>query len=98
MGDKDIQCTVLKVKGSGFSGLCLASGLVTPFLSDSLKALVMETVTNGFPSFTSVPQHLAFKISFHDVLFTALSLSPGGDKRVILIFKEARLIIVQAFA
>ena len=42
---------------------CLALQLVMPFLSNSLKALVMGTVTNGSPSVTSVLQHLAFKIS-----------------------------------
>ena len=54
----------------------------------------LRTVTNGFPSVTSVLQHLVFKMSFHDVLFTAPCPSPGGDERVILIFKEAPLIIV----
>ena len=34
------------------------------------------TVTNGFPSVTSVLQHLVFKMSFQDVLFTAPSPSP----------------------
>ena len=94
IGDKDIQCTVLNVKPSGLSWLCLALWLVTPFLSNSLKALVKGTVSYGFPSVTSVLQHLVFKMSFHDVLFTAPCPSPGGDERVILIFKEAPLIIV----
>ena len=58
----------------------------------------MRTVTNGFPSVTSVLQHLVFKMFFHDVLFKAPSPSPGGDEKVILIFKEALLIIVQACA
>ena len=74
---------------------------MTPFLSNSLKALVKGTVSYGFPSVTSVLQHLVFKMSFHDVhdvLFTAPCPSPGGDERVILIFKEAPLIIVQAYA
>ena len=35
---------------------CLALQLVTPFLSNSLKALV----TNGLPSVTSILQHLVF--------------------------------------
>ena len=59
-----------------------------PFLSNSLKALVTGTVTNGFPSVTSVLQHLVFKMSFHDVLFIAPSPSPGGDEKVILIFQR----------
>ena len=68
---------------------CLAFWLVTPFLSNSLKALVMGTVTNGFPLVTSVLQHLVFRMSFHDVLFTAPSPSPGGDEKVILIFQRS---------
>ena len=96
--DKDIQCTVLNGKPSGHSWLCLALQLVRTFLSNSLKAMVMRTVTNGFPSVTSVLQHLVFKMFFHDVLFKAPSPSPGGDEKVILIFKEALLIIVQACA
>ena len=59
------------------------------FLSNSLKALVTGTVTNGFPSVTSVLQHLVFKMFFHDVLFTAPSPSPGGDEKVILIFQRS---------
>ena len=59
---------------------------MTPFLSNSLTALVMRTVTNGLPSVTSVLQHLVFKMSFHDVIFTAPSPSPGGDEKVILNF------------
>ena len=55
-----------------------------PFLSISFKSLVMGTVTNGFPSVTSVLQHLAFKMSFHDGPFTAPSPSPGGDEKVII--------------
>ena len=47
-----------------------------------------ETVTNGFPSVTSVLQHLVFKMSFHDVLFTAPRPSPGGNEKVILIFSK----------
>ena len=47
------------------------------------------TVTNGFPSVTSVLQHLVFKMSFHDVLFTAPSPSPGCDEKVILIFQRS---------
>ena len=68
---------------------CLALRLVTPFLSNSFKALVMRTVTNHFPSVTSVLQHLVFKMFFQDVLFTAPSPSPGGDKKVILIFQRS---------
>ena len=52
------------------------------------KALVMGTVTNGFPSVTSVLQHLVFKMYFHDVLFTAPNPLPGGDEKVILIFQR----------
>ena len=48
----------------------------------------MLTVPNGFPSVTSVLQHLVFKMSFQDVLFTAPSPSPGGDEKVILIFQR----------
>ena len=58
-----------------------------PFLSNSLKALL--TGTNGFPSVTSVLQHLDFKMFFHDVLFTAPSPSPGGNEKVILIFQRS---------
>jgi len=60
-----------------------------PFLSNSLKALVTGTVTNGFPSVASVLQYLVFKMSFQDVLFTAPSPSPGGDEKVILIFQKS---------
>ena len=60
-----------------------------PFLSNSLKALVTGTVTNGFPSVASVLQYLVFKVSFQDVLFTASSPSPGGDEKVILIFQKS---------
>ena len=67
---------------------CLALQLVMPFLSNSLKALVTGTVTNGSPSVTSVHQHLVFKISFHDVLLTAPSPSPLGDEKVFLIFQR----------
>ena len=79
---------VLNVKPSGLSWLCLALQLVTPFLSNSLKALVRGTVTNGFLSVTSVLQDLVFKVSFQDVLFTAPSPSPGGDEKVIFIFQR----------
>ena len=71
------------------SRLHLALWLVTPFLSKSLKALVTGTVTNGFPSVTSVLQHLVFKMSFQDVHFTAPSPLPGGDEKVILIFQRS---------
>ena len=47
------------------------------------------TVTNGFPSVTSVLQHLVFKMSFQDVPFIAPSPSLGGDKKVILIFQRS---------
>ena len=60
-----------------------------PFLSNSFKALVMGTVTNGFPSVTSVLQRLVFKMSFHDVLFTAPSPLPAGDEKAILIFQRS---------
>ena len=89
IGGKDIECTVLSVKPSGLSWLCLALQLVMPFLSNSLKALVTGTVTNGFPSVASVLQYLVFKMSFHDILFTAPSPSPGGDEKVILIFQRS---------
>ena len=49
----------------------------------------LRTVTNGFPSVTSVLQHLVFKMFFHDVLFTAPSPLPGGDKKVILILQRS---------
>ena len=81
IGDKDTQCTVLSVKSSGLSWLCLALWLVAPFLSNSLKALVKGTVTNGFPPVTSVLQC--------HVRLTAPSPSPGGDERVILIFQRS---------
>ena len=87
--DKELQCTVLNVKPSGLSWLCLAPQLVTTFLSNSLKTLVTRTFTNGFPSVTSVLQHLVFNMFFHDVLFTAPSPLPGGDEKVILIFQRS---------
>ena len=80
IGDKDIQCTVLNVKPSGLSWLFSLSAS-DDFLSSSLKAPVTRTVINGFPSVTSVLQHLVFKMFFHDVLFTAPSPSPGGDEK-----------------
>ena len=49
----------------------------------------MGTVTNGFPSVTSVLQRLVFKMSFHDVLFTAPSPLPAGDEKAILIFQRS---------
>ena len=54
------------------------------FLRNSLKAPVTRTVTDGFPSVTSVLQHLVFKMSFHDVLFTAPRPSPGGNEKASL--------------
>ena len=46
-----------------------------PFLSNSLKALVMGKVTNGFPSVTSVLQYLVFKMStMYFLLLPALCL------------------------
>ena len=80
---------VLNVKPSGLSWLCLAFWLVRPFLNNSLKALVIGTVINGFPSVTSVLQHLVFKMAFQDVLFTAPRPSPGSDEKVILIFQKS---------
>ena len=62
---------------------------MTTFLSNSLKALVTRTVTNAFPSVTSVLQHLVFKMFFHVALFTAPSPLPGGDEKVILIFQRS---------
>ena len=59
------------------------------FLSNSLKALVTRTVTNGFPSVTPVLQHLVFKMSFHDVHFPAPRPLTGGDEKVILIFQRS---------
>ena len=67
------------------SSLCLALLLMTPFLSNSLKALVKGTYTNSFPSVTSLLQHLVLEMSFQDVLFTAPSPLPGGDEKVIFI-------------
>ena len=49
----------------------------------------MGTVTNGFPSVTSVLQHLVFNMTFHDVVFTAPSRSPGVDEQVILVFQRS---------
>ena len=63
--------------------------LFSPLASDALSQQLPQgsgTVTNGFPSVTSVLQHLVFKMSFHDVLFTAPRPSPGGNEKVILIF------------
>ena len=51
----------------------------------------MGIVSNGFLSLTSVFQHLVFKISFQDVLFTAPSPSFGGDEKVILIFQGSHV-------
>ena len=72
-----------------FMTLFKAPQLVTTFLSNSLKTLVTRTFTNGFPSVTSVLQHLVFNMFFHDVLFTAPSPLPGGDEKVILIFRRS---------
>ena len=88
-GIKIYNGTVLNVKPSGLSWLCLALQLVMTFYSNSLKALVRGPVTNGFPLVTSVLGHLVFKMFFHDVLFTAPSRSPGGDEKVILIFQRS---------
>ena len=68
---------------------CLALQLGMTFLSNPFKALIMRTVTNGFPSVTSELQYLIFKMFLHDVLFTAPSSSPGGDEKVILIFHRS---------
>ena len=92
IGDKAIQCTVLSIKPSGLWSLCLALWLMMPFLSNSLKVLVMGTVTNGFLSVTSVLQHFVFKMSFYDVLFTAPSPLLGVDEKVILIFQRNTVI------
>ena len=67
--------------------------LFSPSASDDLSQQLPQgsgygTVTNGFPSVTSVLQHLVFKMFFHNVLFTAPSPSPGGDEKVILIFQR----------
>ena len=59
---------------------------MVPFLSNSLKALVTGTITNGFPSVTSVLQRLVFNMCFDDVVFTALRPASGGDEKVILTF------------
>ena len=68
-----------------------------PFLSNSLKALVMGKVTTGFPSVTSVLQYLVFKMStMYFLLLPALCL--GVMKNTFLFFKEALLLIVQACA
>ena len=58
------------------------------FLSNPLKALVTGTVPNGFSSVTSVLQHLVFKVSFQDVLFTAPSPLPGSDEKVTFIVQR----------
>ena len=66
--------------------------LFSPLASDALSQQLPQgsgTVTNGFPSVTSVLQHLVFKMSFHDVLFTASSPSPEVDEKVILIFQRS---------
>ena len=65
--------------------------LFSPLASDALSQQLPQgsgTVTNGFPSVTSVLQHLVFKMSFQDVLFTAPSPSSGGDEKVIFIFQR----------
>ena len=77
--------------------------LFSPSASDDLsqqplKALVMRTATNGFPSVASVLQYLAFKMFSRDVLFTAPSLCLGVMRKSVLFFKEDLLIIVQACA
>ena len=68
--------------------------LFSPSVSDALSQQLPqgsghETATNGFPSVTSELQHLVFKMSFHDVIFTAPSPSPWGDEKVILIFQRS---------
>ena len=69
--------------------------LLNPLASDTLSQQLPQgpgfpgTVTNGFPSVISVLQHLVFKMSFHNILFTAPSPSPGGDEKVILIFQRS---------
>ena len=76
--------------------------LLNPLASDTLSQQLPQgpgfpgTVTNGFPSVISVLQHLVFKMSFRDVLFTAPSL--GVMRKSSLFFKEALLILVQACA
>ena len=90
--DKDIQCTVLNVKPSGCQ-------LVTTFLSNSPKSLVMETATNGFPSVTSVLQHLVCKDVFpRCTVYLLPAFCLGLMRKSFLFFKEALLIIVQACA
>ena len=70
--------------------MTLFSPLASGALSQQLpQGSGHETATNGFPSVTSVFQHLVFKMSFHDVLFTAPSPSPEGDEKVILIFQRS---------
>ena len=64
--------------------------LFSPSASDALSQQLPQgsgAGTKGFPSVTSVLQHLVFKISFQDVLVTTPSPSPGVDEKVILIFQ-----------
>ena len=44
---------------------------------------------NGFLSVTSVLQPIVFKMSFHDVHFTAPSPLTGGDEKLVLIFQRS---------
>ena len=78
---------------------CLAFWLVTPFLSNFLKALAKGTVTDGFPSVTSVLQNILFSRCLSTMYFLLLpALHLGVMRKSFLFFREAPLITVQASA
>ena len=83
--DKDKQCTVLSVKPSGLWWLCLASDALSQQLPQGSG---YGNSHYGFPSLSSVLQHLVFNMSFHNVLFTAPSPSSGSDEKIIFIFQR----------
>ena len=58
--------------------------LFSSLVSDNLSQQCPQGSGYGFPSVTSKLQHLVFKMSFHDIRFTAPSPSSGGEEKVIL--------------
>ena len=60
-----------------------------PFSATPSRLWLREQSLMVFHQSQSVLQHLVFKMSFQDVLFTAPSPSPGGDEKVIFIFQRS---------